>query len=87
MPRPVHRGALHAWSRNRHDISRLTRLSRCKPLTAQHQAPDAGRFWLATGALRECIGEHLEHVRTIQRMDETAPARAFMRPPDGSPKT
>jgi GntR family L-lactate dehydrogenase operon transcriptional regulator len=67
---------LSTVERNRHDMFRLSAPQTLQALTAQHhgmmQAILAGNAQRA----RECIGEHMEHVRTtIQRLDEDTARR------------
>ena len=62
---------LSTVERNRHDMFRLSAPVTLQALTAQHQALMQAILEGDPQRARECIGEHLEHVRTtIQRMDE-----------------
>lgn len=62
---------LSTVERNRHDMFRLSAPITLQALTAQHQALMQAILEGDPQRARECIGEHLEHVRTtIQRMDE-----------------
>jgi len=62
---------LSTVERNRHDMFRLSAPVTLQALTAQHQALMQAILESDPQRARECIGEHLEHVRTtIQRMDE-----------------
>ena len=62
---------LSTVERNRHDMFRLSAPVTLQALTAQHQALMQAILDGDPQRARECIGEHLEHVRTtIQRMDE-----------------
>ena len=62
---------LSTVERNRHDMFRLSAPVTLQALTAQHQALMQAILDGEPQRARECIGEHLEHVRTtIQRMDE-----------------
>ena len=62
---------LSTVERNRHDMFRLSAPVTLQALTAQHQALMQAILDGDPQHARECIGEHLEHVRTtIQRMDE-----------------
>ena len=62
---------LSTVERNRHDMFRLSAPVTLQALTAQHQALMQAILDGDPQRARECIGKHLEHVRTtIQRMDE-----------------
>lgn len=62
---------LSTVERNRHDMFRLSAPQTMKVLTEQHQSLMQAIVDGDPQRARECIGEHLEHVRaTIQRMDE-----------------
>ena len=62
---------LSTVERNRHDMFRLSAPVTLQALTAQHQALMQAILDGDPQHARECIGEHLEHVRTtIQRLDE-----------------
>ena len=62
---------LSTVERNRHDMFRLSAPVTLQALTAQHQALMQAILDGDPQRARECIGEHLEHVRTtIQRLDE-----------------
>lgn len=67
---------LSTVERNRHDMFRLSAPQTLQALTAQHQSLMQAILEGDAQRARECIGEHLEHVRvTIQRLDEDAARR------------
>jgi len=62
---------LSTVERNRHDMFRLSAPQTLQVLTAQHQSLMQAILDSDPQRARQCIGEHLEHVRTtIQRLDE-----------------
>ncbi|WP_373785638.1 transcriptional regulator LldR [Delftia acidovorans] len=62
---------LSTVERNRHDMFRLSAPQTLQELTVQHQSLMQSILDGDPQRARECIGEHLEHVRTtIQRLDE-----------------
>lgn len=62
---------LSTVERNRHDMFRLSAPQTMKVLTEQHHSLMQAILEGDPQRARECIGDHLEHVRTtIQRMDE-----------------
>ena len=62
---------LSTVERNRHDMFRLSAPQTLQELTVQHQSLMQAILDGDPQRARECIGEHLEHVRTtIQRLDE-----------------
>jgi GntR family L-lactate dehydrogenase operon transcriptional regulator len=62
---------LSTVERNRHEMFRLSAPATLKALTAQHHALMQAIVEGDPQRARDCIGQHLEHVRvTVQRLDE-----------------
>ncbi|AVT13427.1 transcriptional regulator LldR [Paracidovorax avenae] len=79
---------LSTVERNRHDMFRLSEPVTMQALTAQHQGLMQAILDSDPQRARQCIGEHLEHVRaTIQRLDEDRARRerSMRMPVDAGP--
>jgi GntR family transcriptional regulator, L-lactate dehydrogenase operon regulator len=79
---------LSTVERNRHDMFRMSAPETLRKLTSEHQNLMQAILDGDPQRARECIGEHLEHVRTtIQRLDEDAArrARSMRLPVDAAP--